>query len=283
MFKPRFISKSFILGLLIISTIVAAGIAAPKIVPNNPLEQNLRHRLKGPDSTYPLGTDYLGRCVASRLIYAIRPSIGLALTVTIITSLIGMAVGITAGCFPRLDGLIMRITDCFFAFPGIVAALLCIAITGPGLTGLILAISIPGWPKFARVARSITRTAMNGLHVETVRAMGAGRIYIIRTCVLPKLWPQITTIATIGVSGKVTAIAGLGFLGLGIQPPTPEWGTMMSKGLPTLAIAPHIPLLAGLCIAVSAMGFTLAGEGLRDMLDPHCYKKALSSPQLEEI
>ncbi|TIH19837.1 ABC transporter permease [Marinifilum sp. JC120] len=283
MYKPKFFSKSFAVGLIIISAIAIIGIAAPHIAPHDPVEQHLRHRLKGPDANFILGTDYLGRCVASRLIYAIRPSIGLALTVTLITAFTGLTVGVIAGCCKRLDGLLMRITDCFFAFPGIVAALLCIAITGPGATGLILALSIPGWPKFARVARSVTRTAMSGLHVETVRSMGAGRLYIIRTCVLPEVWPQITTIAAIGVGGKITAIAGLGFLGLGVQPPAPEWGTIMSKGLPSLAVAPHVPLLAGLCIAISVMGFTLTGEGLRDMLDPHSYKKHLSCPLPEEI
>ncbi len=283
MLKPKKISKSFVLGLTIISAIAIMGIIAPQIAPYDPVEQHLRHRLKGPDANFILGTDYLGRCVASRLLYAIRPSIGLAVTVTLITSITGMSVGIMAGCCKKLDGLLMRVTDCFLAFPGIVAALLCIAITGPGTAGLILALSIPGWPKFARVARSVTRTAMSGLHVETVRSMGAGRLYIIRTCVLPEVWPQITTISAIGVGGKITAIAGLGFLGLGVQPPAPEWGTIMSKGLSTLAVAPHVPLLAGLCIAVTVMGFTLTGEGLRDMVDPHSYKKHLSCPLPEEI
>lgn len=276
-------NKGLALGLLIVGIILVAAVFAPQIAPNLPHKQDLRHKLATPSAKHPLGADYLGRCLASRLLYGARTSMGLALAITLATSVFGMAVGILAGIFPRLDFPLMRITDCFFAFPTMVAALLCVTLTGPGIFGIILALSIPGWPKYSRVARVVAQRIMHEPHVETVRSMGAGKWYVVRTCILGEVWPQMATIATIGVGSKIAAIAGLGFLGLGIQPPTPEWGLMMSKGLPALSTAPHVSLLCGTCIAVSVLGFVLTGEGLRDYFDHgRVHEGALQDPVLQK-
>ncbi|MFP4169121.1 MAG: ABC transporter permease [Desulfonatronovibrionaceae bacterium] len=260
--------RGILAGVVLSSCIVLCGVFAPLIAPHDPTGQNLGERLSGPNREYPLGTDRLGRCLASRLIYGARPSIGIALGATCATVLIGFAVGLPAALFPRLDMLLMRLTDCFFSLPAMVLALVIISMTGPGPWGILLALSLPGWPKYARVVRGTSRSQLALPQVEAVRCMGAGHWYVTRTCLLPWIWPQTATIATLGIGGKVAAIAGLGFLGLGVQPPTPEWGAIMVGGLPVLGMAPHISLFSGLAIAATVLGFTLLGEGLHKIINP---------------
>ncbi len=248
--------------------IFLGGVFAPRIAPHDPTVQDLRMRMTGPSFTYPLGTDTLGRCLASRILFGVRPSIGLAMAATCMVAFVGIMVGVLSAVFRWLDMVLMRITDCFFALPGMVLALVIISLTGPNPWGILLALSVPGWPKYARVVRGIARSQLAQPQVEAVRCMGAGPLYVTRTCLLPWIWPQVTTIATLGIGGKVATIAGLGFLGLGVQPPTPEWGAIMYGGLPVLGIAPHISLFSGLAIALTVLAFTLVGEGLHGVINP---------------
>ncbi|MFW5722833.1 MAG: ABC transporter permease, partial [Desulfohalobiaceae bacterium] len=248
--------------------LIVCAVFAPAIAPHDPEKQHLAHRLDGPSSTYPLGTDKLGRCVASQILFGLRPSLGLAVSVTALVVCFGVGLGMIAAYFKPLDAVLMRVTDCFFAFPGIVMALISISILGPGLVSLVIALALPGWPKYARVARSTALGLRERGFVEATRAVGGGPLYVLRTCIMPGVLPPVATIATLGIGGKVIHIAALGFLGLGIQPPTPEWGSMLIKGLPVLGQAPHISLSATAAIAVSVLAFTLLGEGLRNALDP---------------
>lgn len=264
----KWLKPGLIIGLLLCALLVFSAFFAPWLAPHDPARQYLAHRLEGPSAVFPLGTDSLGRCVVSRVIFGLRPSLGLAVVVTSLVSCLGLCLGMLAAGFRVLDGLLMRLTDCFFAFPGIVMALISISILGPGMNSLILALALPGWPKYARVARSTALGLREEGYVEATRAAGAGSLYILRKCILPGVLPPIATIATLGLGGKIIQVAALGFLGLGVQPPTPEWGTMLIKGLPVMGQAPHISLSATLAIAVTVLGFTLLGEGLRDALDP---------------
>ncbi|WP_320175450.1 ABC transporter permease [Maridesulfovibrio sp.] len=262
------LTPGMLIGLILCLGLMFCAIFAPEIAPHDPDRQHLAHRLEGPSEKFPLGADKLGRCVASRIIHGLRPSLGLAVSVTAMAALVGTLFGVCAAYFRPLDALLMRITDCFFAFPGFVMALIAISIMGPSTTSLVIALGLPGWPKYARVVRSKALALRECGYVEASRAIGAGPLYILRYCILPGVLPSVITISTLGIGGKVIHIAGLGFLGLGVQPPTPEWGTMLIKGIPVLESAPHISLSAMAAISVSVLAFTLLGEGLRNMLDP---------------
>ncbi|GAB7021888.1 ABC transporter permease [Salidesulfovibrio brasiliensis] len=266
--KDRWKSPGMLLGMVLCAILVFFAVFAPQVAPHDPDRQHLAHRLEGPSAEFPLGADKLGRCVASRIIYGLRPSLGLAVTITALAGFIGTSLGIFAAYFKALDALLMRITDCFFAFPGIVMALIAISILGPGETSLMIALALPGWPKYARVARSKALSIRECGYVEASRAIGAGPFYILRHCILPGVLPSVVTISTLGIGGKIIHIAGLGFLGLGVQPPVPEWGTMLIKGLPVIEVAPHVSLSAMAAISLSVLAFTMLGEGLRDVLDP---------------
>jgi peptide/nickel transport system permease protein len=250
------------------AVLAVTGLLAPWVAPHDPVKQHLALRLNPPCAEFPLGTDALGRCVASRIIYGLRPSIGISLAVSALVATVGMIVGMLSAYYKALDNIMMRVTDCFFAFPAIVLGLVVITILGPGIDSLIVALAVPGWPKYARVVRGKALSVKERAYVEATRAIGAGDGHILRRCILPGVWAPVMTIATIGMGGKVISIASLGFLGLGVQPPTPEWGTIMSKGLPLLGIAPHISLSAGIAIMITVLAFTLTGEGLREAVDP---------------
>ncbi|MFH1137301.1 MAG: ABC transporter permease [Pseudomonadota bacterium] len=260
--------RGMFLGGVVLLAMLFLGVFADYLAPHDPAQQILAQRLTGPSRDFPMGTDALGRCVFSRIIHGIRPTLGLSLAVTLAVTLLGTAVGLLAVSISRLDGLVMRITDCFFAFPPLVLILVTINILGPGLAGLAVALSLPGWPKYARVARSMALGQKRKTFVQSARAMGAGRWYIVVHCYLPAVLAPVLTIATVGVGAKIVYIAGMGVLGLGVQPPLPEWGGMLCQGLPLLASAPHVSLFPGSAIVLASAAFTLSGEGLRDFLDP---------------
>lgn len=257
-----------IVGTIVISLMLLAGLAAPVLAPHDPQSQNLVGRLASPSFDYPLGTDNLGRCVASRLLHGVRPTLGLALAISVTVAIIGLIVGLSCSLSPILDSLLMRIADMFFAFPQLILSLVIIGITGPSFWGMLIALVLPGWPKYARVVRTAAVSASTAGFVEATRALGAGRLYILRRCLLPHVLPQVVTIFTVGVGGKIVSIASLGVLGLGVPPPSPEWGGMLVKGLPVLAIAPHIAVSAALAIILATLAFTLTGEGLARLFQP---------------
>lgn len=261
-------AKGICLGGAVLLVILTMGIFAEGFAPHEPTRQFLAQRLTGPSHEFPLGTDALGRCVLSRIIHGIRPTLGLSLAVTVVVAIIGTAVGLLAVALPHLDGVLMRITDCFFAFPPIVLILVAVNILGPGMISLAAALSLPGWPKYSRVVRSVALSLKAQTFVQAAAALGAGRWYILRRYYLPAVLAPVLTIAAIGVGGKIVYIAGMGVLGLGVQPPLPEWGSLLCKGLPLLAVAPHVSLCSGAAIVVASAAFTLCGEGLRDFFDP---------------
>ena len=264
----RWLRPGLLAGVVLSMGLIVCAVFAPALAPHDPDKQHLAHRLEGPSAEFPLGADKLGRCVASRLLYGLRPSLGLAISVTLLVAGFGVILGITAAYFRPLDAVLMRIADCFFAFPSIVMALLAISILGPGMISLVIALALPGWPKYARVARSVALGLRERTYVEATQAMGAGPLYVLFRCILPGVLPPVATIATLGIGGKIIQVASLGFLGLGVQPPTPEWGTMLIKGLPALDVAPHLALSAVAVIALSVLAFTMLGESLRNAMDP---------------
>lgn len=261
-------NRDALIGSMIIIILVILGIFAPFIGLHDPTEQNLEKSLLPPSPEYPLGTDQFGRDMLSRLIYGIQTSLSIATIITVIVATTGLVIGMIAGYYKILDEILMRITDIVLAFPSIVFALLIISILGPGVLTLIIALSVFGWAKYARVVRGVTLSIKEKEFIESAKAIGASDFHIMFHHILPNCITPVVTIATIGVGGKIISIAGLGFLGLGVEPPTPEWGSMLSNGLPVLDTAPHIAIFSGTMIAITVMGFTLLGDGLIDILNP---------------
>lgn len=255
-------------GLVIFFTLLLVTVLAPVIAPHDPAEQDLGNRFAPPSPEYPLGTDQFGRCIFSRTLYGGQISLAIAVISTILCVLLGILVGMYAGYYPRLDAPLMRTTDIFLAFPAIVLALPIIAIVGPTPLGIILAILLPGWAKFARVIRSSTLAVRSSGFVEASKATGATDTHILFRHILPNCYGPIIEIATLGLGSKIITITSLGFLGLGVQPPIPEWGTMINQGLTMLEKAPMIALSAGSMIVLFVLATNLIGSELRSILDP---------------
>jgi len=255
-------------GLFIFCTLLLVTILAPVIAPHDPAEQDLGNRFAPPSPEYPLGTDQFGRCIFSRTVYGGQISLAIAVISTVACVLIGIFVGMYAGYYPRLDAPLMRTTDIFLAFPAIVLALPIIAIVGPTPLGILLAILLPGWAKFARVIRSSTLSIKTSGFVEASKAAGATDTHILFRHILPNCYGPIIEIATLGLGSKIITITSLGFIGLGVQPPTPEWGAMINQGLTLLEKAPMIALSAGSMIVLFVLATNLIGSELRSILDP---------------
>ncbi|MEA3293555.1 MAG: nickel transporter permease, partial [Euryarchaeota archaeon] len=222
------------------------------------------------------GTDNLGRCMLSRIIYGARISLQIGIIVVGITSVIGITLGMIAGYYGGvLDELIMRGVDILLVFPGIILALVIAGILGPGLFNVMLALAIVGWTGYARVVRGVVLSVKEKEYVESARALGVGDWYIITRHILPSCVAPIIVIATLGMAYVILAAAALSFLGLGAQPPTPEWGSMLNNGKNFMRTAPHLTIFPGLAIMITILAFNFIGDGLRDALDPRLREKAI--------
>lgn len=256
------------IGVLLFILISVMAVMAPVISPHDPAEMHLEERLSPPSASFPLGTDQFGRCIFSRILYGAQTSLFIAIISTLIVVPLGIIVGMYAGYFIRLDALLMRLTDIFLSFPSIVLAIAIVGVVGPSPTGVILSLSIPGWAKYARIIRGSTLSLKNSGFVETARSLGATEKYILFRHILPNSYGPIIEIATLGLGSKIISISGLGFLGLGIQPPTPELGTILKDGLVYLQTAPMMALSSGGMIMLFVLAVNLIGSELRSIADP---------------
>lgn len=257
------------LGLAIVIVAVLAATLGPILTPYDPSSQELSHRLEGPSAAHPLGLDELGRDILSRLLSGARISLLVGLAVVSISSVVGMLLGSIAGYFGGVvDDVISRVVDVLMAFPGILLAIALVAVLGPSLTNVVLALSVIGWVGYARLVRSQALRAREFEFVQAARALGAGSPRIVLRHVLPTALPAVVVQATLGMAGAIIAEAALSFLGLGVQPPTPSWGTMLDAGRSHLFDAPHLTIFPGLAIALLVLGFNFLGDGLRDRVDP---------------
>ena len=255
------------LGMGIIGIFIAAALFAPLLAPHDPIAQNLGQRLQPPSWTYPLGTDDLGRCVLSRMIHATRISLRIGLLVVGITAISGSIVGLFSGYTGGItDELTMRVTDVFLAFPGIVLALVVAGVLGPGLTNAMLALALIGWTGYARLVRGCVLSAREKTFVEATQVLGAGHVYIMFRHILPEVLGPVLVMATLGMGWTILSAAALSFLGLGAQPPVPEWGAMLSSGRPYLRTAWHLSTFPGLAIILVVLAFNFLGNGLNDAL-----------------
>ncbi|NIA67623.1 ABC transporter permease [Pelagibius litoralis] len=257
------------LGLGIVLLLVLVAIFAPWIAPYDPNAQILADRLQFFSSQYWLGTDELGRDIFSRIVHGARLTLYIVILVAIIAAPIGLAVGTTAGYLGGwTDTVLMRITDIFLAFPKLVLALALVSALGPGIENAIIAIAVTSWPPYARIARAETLTIRNSDFISAVRLQGAGRMRIIWSHIVPLCTSSLVVRVTLDMAGIILIAAGLGFLGLGAQPPLPEWGAMISSGRKVLLDQWWVATVPGIAIFVVSLGFNLLGDGLRDVLDP---------------
>jgi len=258
-----------LVGLGIVILLLLCAAFAPWIATADPTVQDLSQRLQPTSAAHWLGTDRMGRDTYSQLVYGSRVTLYIVVLVLVIAAPVGLLIGSTAGYIGgRLDQLLMRITDIFFAFPRLVLALAFVASLGPGLNNAVIAIALTAWPAYARVARAETLALRKSDFIAAVRTQGAGSGRIIFRHVMPMTLPSVIVRATLDMAGIILTAAGLGFLGLGAQPPTPEWGAMISVGRENILDQWWVPAVPGIAIFVVSLGFNLLGDGLRDVLDP---------------
>ena len=256
-------------GTLIVILAIVAALAGPLLWPYDPSAQELARRLEPPGLAHPLGLDELGRDILARLLQGARISLLVGIAVVSVSSTVGMLFGSIAGYFGgRIDDVISRVIDVLMAFPGILLAIALVAVLGPSLVNVVLALSIIGWVGYARLVRGQALRAREFEFVQAARASGASAARIVLRHVLPTAIPAVVVQATLGMAGAIIAEAALSFLGLGVQPPTPSWGTMLDAGRAHLFDAPHLTIFPGLAIAALVLGFNFLGDGLRDRVDP---------------
>lgn len=258
-----------VMGLVIVLLFLLFALFAPLLAPHDPYEHSLIHKLAAPSWDYPLGRDELGRCILSRIIYGARVSLLIGLIVISIGILIGVPIGVVSAYFGgKVDFIIQRFVDTMLAFPGILLALLLIAMLGVGLHNVMIAVGISTIPFYARLARSSVLSIKSRQFVEAARSIGASHLRIILQHLIPNSLSPIIVQSTLHMATAILWAAGLGFLGLGVSPPTAEWGAMLNGGRLYIRVASHVATFPGLMIFVTVLGFNLLGDGLRDALDP---------------
>ena len=261
--------KVAVLGLVIVLIYIIVAIFAPLLAPYDPVKQDLANMLQTPGPKHLLGTDEMGRDILSRIIYGARISMKVGFYAVGVAFVIGIPLGIFAGYFGgKVDLLIMRAMDVLLAFPGILLSIVFVSVLGPNLDNAILSVGIYTVPNFARMARGETLALRNSEFIEAARAMGSGDIRIVFSHILINIVSPMIVMGTLSFGTAIITTSGMGFLGIGAQPPTPEWGAMLSSGRQYLLVAPHVTTYTGLAILFLVLGLNLLGDGLRDVLDP---------------
>jgi peptide/nickel transport system permease protein len=256
-------------GLLIAVFLVVVTLAAPLLATFDPSAQDLAHRLSPPTPQHWFGTDELGRDVYSRLLYGGRITLGMVIAVVVLVAPFGLLIGCVAGYAGGIaDRVLMRVTDIFLAFPRLILALAFVAAIRPGITSAILAIALTAWPPYARLARAETLTVRGTDYVAAVRLTGASAARIVLRHIIPMCLGSLIVRVTLDMSSIILTAASLGFLGMGAQPPSPEWGAMIATARRFILDQWWVPTIPGIAIFVASLAFNLLGDGLRDVLDP---------------
>lgn len=257
------------IALLTLAVLVLLAIGAGWIAPHDPEKAEPRLRLMDAGGEYPFGTDHLGRCIFSRVLFGIRISFFIGLVTVFFSALIGMILGGAAGYYGGLlDEVIMRVVDAFLAFPSIFLALAVIGFLGSGLVNLMLSLILVEWTGYARLVRSEVLALSGKEFLESAKSLGGSDLYILSRHILPNILPSLLVMATLSVGYAILGAASLSFLGLGIQPPTPEWGSMMNDARPFLRSNPLMMIFPGIAITVTVLAFHLLGDEIRVRLDP---------------
>ena len=268
-------NRGALLAFFVFAAIVLGALFAPALAPHDPIEQFRDHMLTPPWwqagglASFPLGTDELGRCLLSRLLFGARVSLWIGLSAVLLALLPGVALGLVAAFHPRwISPAIMRLMDILLALPGLLLAICVITILGPGLVNTVIAIAVGALPGNVRLTRASALAEMGREYVTASRVAGAGTLRLMFDTVLPNCLAPLIVNATLGFSSAILETAALGFLGLGVQPPLPEWGSMLSAARDYIERAPWVVTLPGLTILTTVLSINLMGDGLRDALDP---------------
>jgi len=272
-FKEVMANNMTKIGVTIVALFVLSAMFAPWLAPYAPDEQDYSVALQRPNSKHLLGTDEYGRDVLTRILYGTRPTLLIVLSGGILALLLGGGLGVVAGYYGGgLDMTFMRLLDVLLSFPAIILALAIISATGPGMKGIVIAIVASSLPQFARVARGAVLAVKENDYIMAARATGERTLSIIFRYILPNAMMPIIALTALQMAGIIILAASLSFLGLGIQPPTAEWGIMLSKGREYIWMAPYLSIFPGVAIIIVVLGFNLVGDGLRDTLDPKTKK-----------
>lgn len=256
-------------GLLVVVVLMLAALLAPVLAPHDPGVQNLANRLSRPSAAHWLGTDELGRDILSRILFGGQVTLGMVVAVVIMVAPLGLAIGCIAGYFGgALDRVLMRVTDVFLSFPRLILALAFVAAIKPGVTSAVFAIVLTAWPPYARLARAETLTVRGTDYIAAVRLTGASSFRIILRHIVPMCIGSLVVRVTLDMSSIILTAASLGFLGMGAQPPSPEWGAMIATARRFILEQWWVPTIPGVAIFVASLAFNLLGDGLRDVLDP---------------
>lgn len=262
-------NKAAVGGVLILAVFTFVAIAAPILTPYNPVAENLSSVFQSPSWAHPFGTDDLGRDMLSRIMYGGRYTLMIGVAAVGLATAIGVPLGLISGYFGgRVDMVIQRVTDIMLAFNPFLLALVLVAVLGVGLKSVIIAAGIGVVPQFIRLTRGQALSLREEVYVEAAQAFGERSLTIIRRHVVRNSWTPIIVFATLNVGLTILVAAGLGFLGLGVQAPLPEWGTMLGEGRSYIFYASYMTTLPGLAIFLGVLAFNMAGDGLRDALDP---------------
>ncbi|MCK5486104.1 MAG: ABC transporter permease [Desulfobacterales bacterium] len=262
-------NRAALVGGILLLIYVLTALLAPVLFPGNPSAPNLMKSLERPSLEHPLGTDELGRSILGRIIYGSRVSLLIAVGVISVGLIIGIPLGLMSGYYGgKVDFGIQRVTDTMLAFPGFLLALAMVAVLGVGLKNTVISIGISMVPTYIRLVRGCVLSVKEEVYVEAARAVGTRDIAILFRHILPNVMVPITVQTSLGMGTAILFAAGLGFLGIGVQPPTPEWGTMLGSGRVYLFNAPHVATIPGIAIFLAVLSFNLLGDGLRDALDP---------------
>ena len=257
------------LGIAIVGLALLGALVGPALSPFDPASQELALRLATPSLSHPFGLDELGRDILARVLAGARISFLVGFTVVVVSASLGTMLGAVAGYFGgRIDDLVSRVIDILLAFPGLLLAIALVAVLGPSLANVLFALTIIGWVGYARLVRGQVLRAREFEYVQAARALGASTPRILWKHIIPTAIPAVVVQATLGMAGAIIGEASLSFLGLGVQPPTPSWGTMLNGGRAHILDAPHLTLFPGLAIALLVLGLNFLGDGLRDRIDP---------------
>jgi len=256
-------------GLVVVIGLGLAAVFAPLVAPYDPAAQDIANRLQGPSQSHLLGTDHVGRDLLSRIIFGARVELGVAVPAVSAALVLGLLLGVTAGYLGgRVDNVLIVVMDSIQAFPAVVLALTVLALLGPSLRNVLLVIALTFSPQYARVARASVLALKQNPFIEGARTLGAGSLRVVTVHVLPNIVAPLFILLAMNIPSAIAVEAGLSFLGVGVQPPTPSWGVILAEGFERVRDAPWPVLSTGLALILTTLGFTLLGETLRDAIDP---------------
>ena len=263
-------NKNFMIGFVILLSVILIAIFADFIAPYDYAQQNVGDRFEKPSGDFWFGTDELGRDMFSRVVYGSRIALWVAFLGGSLQLVIGVAVGLACGFFGKwVDRVLSFMTDLTWCIPGTILALAVVTLIGKGLTNTVIAISLVAWASYERTVRAKTLSLKNMAFVETGKAFGESNFSLMVRYILPNIIPSLIVMVSLNLPGTIMSTTTLSFLGLGSQPPSPDWGLAISKGIENITRAPWLSIFPGLALVYTTFGFNLLGEGLRDLLDPH--------------